>query len=833
MKKYCVITLLFLLFFGSCSFNPNPDPRIRKLFDDDWLFHAGDIPGASEPDFDDRSWRILDLPHDWSVEPITGEDSDSVTGPFTKRSAGGPATGHTTGGTGWYRKTFVTGKTNACYSLYFEGAYMESEIWVNGTKAAFHPYGYTSFRCDISSLLKPEGKSNLIAVKVTNTGKNSRWYSGSGIYRHVWLEITPLVHLDPWHIFIQTTGVSQGAADLKIEASLFNNSDKAEAGTLEIQIMDAEGHQAAMTHIPFRVPMDSIQSVLYEVQIPDPRLWSLDSTNMYTAVFTLRAGKETTDLVSIPFGIRTIAFSAENGFMLNGKSIKLKGGCMHHDNGLLGAASIDRAEERKVELLKANGFNAVRCAHNPPAEKFLEACDKLGLLVIDEAFDHWQLKKNDNDYHRYFDEWHEQDLTSMILRDRNHPSIILWSIGNEIEERADSSGMEIARELKQIIYKYDRTRPVTAAVNSFWDRPQYTWKDSERAFQNLDVCGYNYALWEYENDHRIFPERIIFGSESTAQEASMNWDLVEKHPYVIGDFIWTAMDYLGEAGIGHAEYLKSSEKDTTFFVPWPWFNAWCGDIDLCGGKKPQGLYRDVIWGESLIEILVHRPVPPGYVEKISYWGWPDEVPSWNWEGFENEFMDVRVFSRSPEVRLYLNGQPVGEKKTQTEGQWKYTAEFKVNYAPGELKAVGMKEGIEQFATRLVTTGPATTIKLVADKTVIPADRNSLAYITVELADGKGNRVMSQDRKIKLTLTGAAEIAGSGNASPRDMASFRSLTPGTFQGRALVIIRPTGKPGKAILSVESFDEASNNAGNSLAEGSITLTLAKKSKVTLTP
>jgi beta-galactosidase len=256
-----------------------PDAERKQNFDENWKFCLGDMPGASEPDFDDRSWHILDLPHDWSVEPITGKDNDSITGPFSKTSVGGTATGHTAGGTGWYRKTFITGKTNKCYSLFFEGAYMESEIWVNGTKSAFHPYGYTSFRCDISSLLKPEGKSNLVAVKVNNTGKNTRWYAGSGIYRHVWLVVTPLVHLDPWNIFIQTAGISRGAAALKIEASLFNNSGKTEAGSVEIRIVDADGHQAAITDIPFRVPGDSIQSVLYEVQIPDPRLWSLDSTN--------------------------------------------------------------------------------------------------------------------------------------------------------------------------------------------------------------------------------------------------------------------------------------------------------------------------------------------------------------------------------------------------------------------------------------------------------------------------------------------------------------------------------------------------------------------------
>ncbi len=818
--SFSVIPLILL---SSCQQKFSDSGR-KQNFDSKWKFSRGDITGASQPDFNDSGWRELDLPHDWSVEFLPDQESDSVTGPFTRNSAGGTATGQTAGGIGWYRKSFTTANDKKRYSLYFEGIYMESEIWVNGTKAAFHPYGYTSFSCDITDLLNPPHQSNLVAIRVANTGKNTRWYAGSGIFRHVWLITTDQVHLDPWQLYVQTAELSDDTAVLSLETKVFNSSEREFSGVLEIFIIEPSGLQVASSTLPFSIRSDSVEKIVRQFSVNGPKYWSPDSTWLYTARINIRSDRKILDEISTTFGIRTISFSAEHGFLLNGKSLKLKGGCIHHDNGLLGAASVDRAEIRKAELLKANGFNAVRCAHNPPAEKFLEACDRLGLLVIDEAFDHWQLKKNDNDYHRYFDEWHERDLLSMVLRDRNHPSVIMWSIGNEIEERADSSGIEIARRLKQIVYSHDKTRPVTAAINTFWDRPQYTWKDSERAFRNLDVSGYNYAWGEYENDHKAFPGRIIFGSESTAREASLHWDLVEKHPYVIGDFVWTAIDYLGEAGIGHSENIRYGEEDTTFFMSWPWFNAWCGDIDLCGNQKSQGLYRNVIWRESRIEMVVHKPVPDGYYEQISYWGWPDEIPSWNWEGFEGKPVNVRVFSRAPLVRMYLNEELAGEQPTRTEGQWKYTADFKINYHPGSLKAVGISEGAELFETELKTAGPAALIRLSSKDTIISASRNSLSYITIELVDKEGNLVMDQDIKLSILVEGEAEIAASGNASPMDMESFRSLTPHTFYGRALAIIRPTGKSGTATLTVTAATSHQPDQVP-IMKGSITIIITK--------
>ena len=391
----------------------------------------------------------------------------------------------------------------------------------------------------------------------------------------------------------------------------------------------------------------------------------------------------------------------------------------------------------------------------------------------------------------------------MILRDRNHPSIIMWSIGNEIRERSDSSGVKIAQQLKDIVKKYDNTRPVTAAINDYWDNPDLKWKAaSPLAFESLDVGGYNYMWWEYENDTKSYPERIIYGSETTAMERTVNWDLVEKYPNIIGDFIWTAIDYLGESGIGHTINIKDGEKDPPQFLDWPWFNAWCGDIDICGYRKPQAALRDVLWNNSKIEMLVHTPVPAGYKEKISYWGWPGEEAGWNWSGHAGEEMYVKVYTRYPSVRLYLNGKLLAEKDTDKDRINKYSARFKVKYAPGELKAVGVDADGERESVILTTTGEPTNLRLKADRMNLKNTKNDLSYIQIELVDKDGNIVPDKDINLQLSISGEGKILAAGNACPTDMESFRSLTPKTYKGKALAIIQPTGKKGEIVLNVRT-------------------------------
>ena len=797
--------LLSLLVIISCS-SPKADFSTRtQSFDSDWKFHLGNVPEAEMESFNDSKWRTLDLPHDWSIEDLAPLQGKKQIGPFSEDSQGKGATGHVVGGIGWYRKTFITDKSmeGKKVQILFDGVYMNSEVWINGQSLGVHPYGYTPFYYDLSSYLNPLGKKNTLAVKVSNTGKNSRWYSGSGIYRHVDLVVTEKVHIPIWGISVSTPEVSKEKATVKFNINITNEtkeSGKLVVTTRIIQPNQPENIKAITTIDPFDA--GSAEQIF---EINNPTLWTLDAPALYQAVTEVSFNGKVVDQQTTTFGIRSIAYSADKGFLLNGEPIELKGGCMHHDNGPLGSATIDRAEERRVELMKKFGFNTIRTSHNPPSRQFLDACDRLGVLVIDEAFDQWQRPKNPEDYNLYFDKWHQQDIESMVLRDRNHPSIIFWSIGNEINERVDSSGLEIMKNLSAIIKKIDDTRPITEAICFFWDHPGYKWESTVPAFAQLDVGGYNYQWREYENDHKIAPERLMMGTESFPREAFENWQMVEKYPYVIGDFVWTAMDYLGESGIGHSS-VKKDTKDS-FSMDWPWYNAYCGDIDICGFKKPQSYYRDILWKMSNLEMAVHSPIPAGMKEVVSMWGWPDEQQSWNWQGSEGQKLQVNVYSSYPEVRLELNGKIIGTKPVSAET--KLTATFEVPYEAGELKAIALKDGKDVETKVLKTTGKPARIKLTADRLELKNSRNDLAYVTVEVVDEAGMLVPNANLPIQFKVEGAGELAAVENGNPADMKSFRAPQLTSFKGRGLVIIRPTGTSGEIKLKAETAGLESAN------------------------
>ena len=763
------------------------------LFDAGWRFNRGDITGAEARDFDDIMWRVIDLPHDWSIEDLPGTKS-----PFDPDAVSGMAGGHTTGGTAWYRKTFFVPAVQEGKRVHirFDGVYMNADIWLNGEHIGNHPYGYTSFWYDITDEIE-YGKENVIAVQVKNEGLNSRWYSGSGIYRHVWLQILDPVHIEPWGIFITAPEIKSAFARVNVKTAINNITGSTVDVKLITRILNSTGAAVSTKEIRQKIYSNTAAELAQDISITSPELWSPESPALYTAVSELFYDGVLADHAENRFGIRSISFDAVNGFQLNGKNVELKGGCMHHDNGILGSAAIDRAEERKAELLKAYGFNAVRCSHNPPSEKFLESCDRLGILVIDEAFDMWQEAKNPDDYHLYFDEWWERDLSSMILRDRNHPSIIMWSLGNEIKERADSSGIEIMKKFRELIRRYDDTRPLTLAVNEFWDHPGRQWDQTAPAFEQVEVGGYNYQWWQYEPDHEKFPDRIMMGTESVPIHAFQNWQLVEEHPYVIGDFVWTAMDYLGEAGIGHT---TCKEEEGNQLMPWPWFNANCGDIDLAGNKKPQSYYRDVVWSLSGIEMAVHVPLPEGCKEVVSYWGWPDEQQNWTWPGHEGEVFKVNVYSRHERVRLELNGRIIGEKQISDTSL--LTATFDVPYEPGELKARVIESDQPAESVSLITAGEPKSIRLKADRRIIRADRNDLSYVSVEVVDKRGTVIPDAIIPVSFAVSGAGEIAAAGNANPSDTASFRQPLCKTFRGRCMVILRPYGPAGKIILRAKA-------------------------------
>jgi hypothetical protein len=787
--------LLIVFLFLSCSdfryYDGNQGVRVQKL-NTGWEFYKGTLENAYSNSIDDSNWTKVNLPHDWSV----GQVGDSSQQLFDRKCPGGGATGFIPGGEGWYRKQFMGHDTSLLHFIEFEGIYMESEIWLNGQKLTYHPNGYTSFICDISKYCLPGGKENLLEVHMVNQGKNSRWYAGSGIYRNVWLITTHKLHFNEWGQWVETQSVDSLKAEIVVHTSAQNQSDKEKQVSLLVDIYTPDGIRiASETRSVVFIPGMELRNNLH-LTINKPLLWSVEKPNRYKVRLTVKDERQTYDETEISCGIRTIGFSAGKGFQLNGIPIKLKGGCLHHDNGFLGAAAIDRAEVRKVELLKANGFNAVRCAHNPPSVTFLNACDQLGLLVIDEAFDQWQKPKNPDDYHRFFDQYARQDIQSMVCRDRNHPSVIIWSIGNEIQERADSSGIAIARQLRNYIYQYDSTRPITAAINDFWDNPGKKWDATKSTFDQLDIAGYNYMWYEYENDHQKCPERVMMGTESTPMEASVNWHLVEKNPWLIGDFVWTAMDYLGESGIGKALQVDPKLKDQPF-DQWPWYNAWCGDIDFCGTKKIQSQYRDVVWGSKKLVMAVHVPIAKNLTEQVSYWGWPDEMQSWNWEGHEGKPMQVHVYGQPGTVTLYLNNQLIGKKTLTLEN--KLTATFYVGYQPGVLKAIRQED--ETIAI-LETTGKTQKLVIIPDRTVISASPDDLVYLKIRALDEHNKLVINEDRAIEIKMTGEGEIAGSGNASPNDMQSFRSTHPKLFHGVAMVILRPNGKKGEMKLTVTS-------------------------------
>lgn len=789
-KLNLILLLLFLI-----TYNTEAQSLLNRnnLFDFNWRFHKGGALGAESPGFDDSGWRKIDLPHDWSIEDLPGTAS-----PFSIDAVSQVNGGFTTGGTGWYRKSFsvprdLIGKQ---FQIMFEGIYMNSEIWLNGEYLGNHPYGYTSFWYDISHKIKFD-KENIIAVKVRNEGENSRWYSGSGIYRHVWLTVCSPVHVTEWGTGITTPRISKEEALVNIKTSLANSGTKPSEVTLVTKIIRQDGTLLNEAKTERKIEPGLTTEIDQDIKVEKPELWSTDSPVLYKAVSEIYESEVLSDRVETDFGIRSLSFDAVNGFMLNGKSLKLKGGCVHNDNGILGSKAYDRAEERRVQLLKANGFNAIRSAHNPPSPAFLNACDRNGMLVIDESFDMWKEGKNSDDYHLYFNEWWKKDVESMVLRDRNHPSVILWSIGNEIPGRLKPEVVDVAKMIGNYIRSLDPDRPVTSAVNDL-TTPQ------DDFFATLDVAGYNYAFAGdpdqkniYESDHNRFPKRVMIGTESFPLVAFGSWTDVTDHPYVAGDFVWTAFDYIGEASIGWRGYFQKQN----FF---PWNLAYCGDLDICGWKRPQSYYRDVLWNPGRISIWVTPPEPsfPLNPERESWskWHWLDAVNDWNWKGKEGNPMDVSIYSSCNQVELFLNGKSLGKKVTDRKTA--YIAHWQVPFVAGSLKAIGYTDNRKTAESDLLTAGETSAIKLTADRIRIKSDSQDLSYITVELTDSHGNINPKAENKILFQLTGPGTIIGVGNANPVSLESFSLPYRKAWRGKCMVIIKSDSIPGKIILKAAS-------------------------------
>jgi len=786
--------LIAVLVFSYNMISAQTEVRERKiLFDHDWKFHRGGAQGAENPAYDDSEWRQIDLPHDWSIEDLPGTDS-----PFDINAISQVNGGFTTGGTGWYRKNFEIQAENRDkrFIIMFDGVYMNSEVWLNGRFVGRHPYGYTSFWFDITDRLRSDAV-NVLAVKVRNEGENSRWYSGSGIYRHVWLIAVPQVHIMPWGTFVTTPEVSEKDALVNVKTRVVNHDAREKKIKLITRISDSDKREISQTDSEETVAAGATAEFTHEIRVSNPRLWSVETPVLYSASSEVIVDGAFTDITETRFGIRTISFDTKSGFRLNGKPVELKGGCVHHDNGPLGARAFDRAEERRVEILKASGFNAIRAAHNPPSPAFLDACDRLGMLVIDESFDTWFEPKNPGDYNLWFTEWWKKDTEIMILRDRNHPSVIMWSIGNEIPNRHTSEVAAVAKMMGDYVRALDPTRPVTSAVNDI--RP-----DKDKYFATLDIAGYNYPAFGnektkslYEQDHARLPERIIYCSESFPLEAFKSWMGALDNSYVIGDFVWTAWDYLGEASIGWRGYPQSR----SFF---PWNLAYCGDIDICGWKRPQSYYRDVLWMENQLSVWATPQTPSFEVsperQSWSKWHWHDVTGSWNWPGDEDRIFEVTVYSSCEQAELFLNGKSLGKKASDRSTEFK--AVWQVPYQAGTLRAVGYSGNKQVRTAELKSAGDPARIKLSADRSIIKADGQDLSYITVEVTDAAGIRAPGAENLITFETEGPGTIIAVGNANPVSLESHLRPSRKAWRGRCLVILKSGNEAGTITLKATS-------------------------------
>lgn len=746
---------------------------------DGWKFALGEYNSdASLNDFDDRGWEEVDIPHDWSAVC----DFDSL-------APSGNDGGYLPAGTGWYRRSIDISDVNRRYSLIFDGVYMDSEVFVNGHQAGGHPYGYTTFEVDITPYVV-RGQ-NIIAVKVDNSRqKNSRWYSGSGIYRNVRLASYANLHIKSGSLFISTKEIGSDVAtvNVKFDVEDVRKSDGSVDVSLSVPGACKDNHFTAKL-------VGGKVSVSRDIQINSPALWSPESPGLYEMKIVVTDGHERF-VESECFGIRKFEYSAQDGLRLNGNPITLSGACVHHDNGMLGARSYRDAEYRKARLLKDAGFNAVRTSHNPPAPEFLDACDELGLIAIDEAFDGWKAQKTPYDYSIYFDRWALADIEAMVRRDRNHPSVMAWSIGNEIIERKSPEAVEIARTLGERCRNLDPTRPVTQALAS-WDSD---WEIFDPLAAVHEIAGYNYMIHKAEGDHQRVPERVIWQTESYPRDAFSNAMAVRNHSYIIGDFVWTGIDYLGESGIGRHYYTGDSEGEHYERNQWPWHGALCGDIDITGLRKPISYYRQMLNDTTKSYIYLAVREPDGYYGKIreTQWGTYPEYESWNWSGIEGDTVQVVVYSTYPSVQLFLNDKLVGEKSTTLDNR--HMAVFDVPYAPGTIRAVA--DGGKVMSDAIVTASEPAKIKLNVEKEVERLQAGSLCYITATIVDADGNPVPTAGNMLRFNLLAGGKILATGSADMKDERGYQHHDRNAFRGRAQAVVLADSSDTPLTIEVSS-------------------------------
>jgi beta-galactosidase len=816
---YLIVISTLLL---SCS-TQNSKVRDKVDFTQDWKFYLGDDSLAYNQQYDDSGWRILDLPHDWSIEADFSLDNPAT-----------PGGGALPGGIGWYRKEFTVDKSNIDKNIYidFDGVYWNSKVWINGHLLGERPNGYVSFRYDLTPYLKA-GEKNIIAVRVDNSQQpNSRWYTGSGIYRNVWLVAVNPVHIDHWGTFVTTPSVSDKEAEIKIVTKVSNTENTAQEVKVYSILVDATGREIAKTDGVINIDSRGIAEIEQQLTTDNPTLWSVENPYLYKIVSRVMQGDAVLDEYETPFGIRYFSFEADKGFFLNGKHVKIKGVCNHHDLGCLGTAVNVRAMERQLEILKEMGCNGIRTAHNPPAPELLELCDKMGFIVMDETFDMWRKKKSPYDYSQYFAEWHEKDLTDLILRDRNHPSIFMWNVGNEVLEQwshidADTLDLQqanlvlnfantlnkkdmdskdlhvnslLAIKLADMVKSLDPSRPVSSGNNET--------EPSNHVLRSgaMDIIGFNYHDYNWgENFLKKFPGQKLIITESTSAlmsrgyyempSDSMNiwperwdkpfdrpihhcssydnchvpwgsthedtWKVVKKYDHISGVYLWTGFDYLGEP--------------TPFW--WPSRSSYFGVVDLAGFPKDiYYMYQSEWTDKDVLHIFPH----------------------WNWQ--EGQTVDVwAYYNNADEVELFLNGESLGRKSKPEDV---FHVFWRVPYKKGTLKAVSYLKGKEVLTREIKTTGEPVSLRLTADRSTIKADGRDLSFITVEALDADGNPVPIAENLIDFTIEGNGIIAGTDNGDPTDSNSLKKPSRKLFSGKALVVVQSKRQSGSITLKANS-------------------------------
>ncbi len=793
IKLLLLITLPVLIAVHSYS------QPVRQIinFNAGWKFYLGDT-FATAKDFNDTKWRSLQLPHDWSIE---GNFSNEH--PTTTQGGALPA------GIGWYRKTFTlpAGNNNKNISIEFDGVYCNSEVWINGHYLGAWPYGYTSFSYNLTPYILPAPQKNTIAVRVDNSRQpNSRWYSGSGIYRNVRLVITNTIAVKKWGQFISTPAVTEKQATLRLQTVINNTTDNAANVKLITRIFDAAGKQLVIkvkTGAGIVKINKGETEQLQELELDNPQLWSVKRPYLYKAITQLWANGKITDEISENFGIRYFNFDKDKGFFLNGEPLKILGVCNHHDLGALGAAVNERAIERQLEILKKMGVNAIRTAHNPPAPELLTLCDKMGFLVMDEAFDMWAKKKNKYDYFSYFNDWHRKDLEAMVLRDRNHPSVFMWSIGNEIREQFDSTGISFTRELVNIVKNIDPTRPVTAGLSEWNPEKNFMYKAGA-----LDVVGLNYHHEVYEDFQKHYPGQIFLGSENMSAFATRGhygfpsdsnyfwpaaspqkivekgnadytvsaydqvsaywgsthettWKIIKKHAFLSGLFVWSGFDFIGEP----------------IPYPWPARSSYYGIIDLAGFPKDVYYMYQSEWTTTPVLHI---------------------FPHWNWQ--PGQLIDVwAYYNNADEVELFLNGKSLGVKNKQNDD---LHVMWRVPFAKGTLKAITRKSGKKILEKEIHTAGVPAKILLSADRTRIKADGKDLSFITAAIVDASNNIVPTANNELRWEVRGTGRLTATDNGYQADTVGFKSPVRKSWKGLSLGIIQALQKKGNISVSVTS-------------------------------